>query len=79
MATRPFTVIQGPCSCISSTVSTSSFESSARTPLLFASITSATFDCVFTIFLFVFLICLKGKAFVARSSKFCLVDNSCAV
>jgi hypothetical protein len=42
---------------------------------MFASFTSAIFDCVFTIFLLVFSIRLQGKAFVARSIKLCLVDN----
>jgi hypothetical protein len=64
-----------PCSCIFSTVSTSPFESSAQTPLIFASFISAIFDCVFNIFLLVFSIHLQGKAFMARSIKLCLVDN----
>jgi hypothetical protein len=67
----PFVVIQGPCSCISSTMSTSTFKSSAQTPLIFASFMS----CLLTIFLLVFSIRLQREAFVARSIKLCLVDN----
>jgi hypothetical protein len=58
-----------------STMSTSPFELSARTPFIFDSFTSAIFVCVFTIFLLVFSIRLQGKAFMVRSIKLCLVDN----
>jgi hypothetical protein len=56
-------------------VSTSPFELSAQTLLIFVSFTSAIFDCVFTIFFLVFSSRLQGKAFVVRSIKLCLVDN----
>ena len=75
VATSPFTVIQGPRSCISSTVSISPFESSARTPLIFASFTSAISDCVFTVLLLVFSIRLQGKPSWRGQSSCCLVDN----
>jgi ABC-type microcin C transport system permease subunit YejB len=75
VVTSPFTVIHGPYSCISSTVSTSPFDSSARTPLIFDSYTYAISDYVFTVILLVFFDSLAGKFFLMRSIKLCLVDN----
>jgi hypothetical protein len=54
---------------------TSPVESSARTPVIFASFTSAIFVWVFTIFLVVFPIHLLGKAFMVSSIRLCLFDN----